>query len=108
LPDSLTSKPSIASVSFDSTGGAVSIGTTDNYLTIWDTETGKQLREIPCYAGKVNAVSWNRSKLAPYLITSSGLECAINHDVRVKDPYINKLALPGNPVSLSWNCNENY
>lgn len=62
----------VCSVNFDRSGEALAVGTSDRLLQIYDVERGKQIRNIKGHGARVSSISWNRSVLAPYLITSGG------------------------------------
>jgi WD40 repeat protein len=52
---------------------------------IFDVERKKVIRIIKSHTNRVTSISWNRSALCPYLITSgSANNLIINHDIRVK------------------------
>jgi cell division cycle protein 20 (cofactor of APC complex) len=61
-------------LSFDRSGEALALGSSDGAVHIWDVERKKQLREIRGvgHIKRVSSMSWNRSVLSPYLISSGG------------------------------------
>ena len=58
----------------------------------------------------MSSLSWNRSILAPYLLTAAGADSFIvNHDVRIKNSVINSLRKHTSEViSLNWSTNASY
>lgn len=80
-------------MNFDRSGEAMAVGTSDKLVQIYDVERGKQIRNIKAHGARVSSLSWNRSVLAPYLLTSGGLDSVIiNHDVRAKNSIINLMS----------------
>jgi WD40 repeat protein len=69
------------------------------------------VRNIVSHTKRVSSISWNRSVLSPYLITSGGLDTVIiNHDVRMKNSPINMLSgiHQGEICTLSWSTNSSH
>ncbi|CDW76425.1 wd40 repeat-containing protein [Stylonychia lemnae] len=98
------------SVSFDRSGEAIAVGTSERKVQIYDVERCQQIRTISSHGAKVGALSWNRSILAPYLLTSGGSDAMIfNHDVRAKNSEICVMHKHrGEICSLSWSVNQSH
>lgn len=58
----------------------------------------------------MSSVSWNRSILAPYLLTASGADSMIlNHDVRMRNSMVSLIRKHTSEViSLAWSTNNSY
>eukprot|EP00347_Sterkiella_histriomuscorum_P001050 403373527 len=100
----------ISSVNFDRSGEAIAVGTSHHLIQIYDVERGMQVRNIYAHGARVSSISWNRSVLAPYLITSGGQDAIImNHDIRAKNSIINYMTNHrGEICSLSWSVNQSH
>ncbi len=69
------------------------------------------MRNIKGFHGaRISSLSWNRSVLAPYLITTGGKDSLIiNHDIRVKNPVINYMSHhKGEICNLQWSTNHSH
>lgn len=73
-------------------------------------ERQKQVRKISGSLARVSALSWNKSILAPYLLSASGPDTLIvNHDVRMRRSAINVLEKHDCEVTgLEWSANASY
>jgi len=100
----------VASINFDRSGEALAVGTSDRQVQIYDVERQKQVRKITGSLARVSALSWNKSILAPYLLSASGPDTLIvNHDVRMRRSAINVLEKHGCEVTgLEWSANCSY
>lgn len=60
--------------------------------------------------GRVTTVSWNRSVLAPYLVSAAGADSMIvNHDIRMRNSMVNCLKFHRQEVvSLQWSPNASH
>ena len=100
----------ICSINFDRSGEALAIGTSDRQVQIYDVERQQKVRQITGSGARVSSLSWNRSIMAPYLITASGADSIImNHDVRVKNSMVSLMRKHLNEViTLNWSANSSY
>ncbi len=100
----------VCSINFDRSGEALAVGTSDRLVNIYDVERQQQVRKIAGSHFRVSALSWNKSILAPYLVSVSGPDAIIvNHDVRMRRSMVNVLEKHGcEVVSLNWSPNCSY
>ena len=95
-------------MNFDRSGEAIVVGDQTGMLSIYDVERAQRLRSIRAHTKQVNATSWNRSVICPYLISSGGNDTIIqNHDIRARDSVINfVVGHRGYISSLEWSTNQ--
>ena len=84
--------PRITAINFDRSSEAMATADESGCVTIWDVAKTQKLRVLKCHARKVNSISWNRSPVCPYLLTSGSSDTLIlNHDLRVKNSVVNMI-----------------
>ncbi len=100
----------VCSVNFDRSGEALALGTSDRKVQIFDVEKGMQIRNMSGSGARVSCLSWNRSILAPYLLSAAGADSIIvNHDIRMRNSMIGYLSKHCNEViTLAWSTNSSY
>ncbi|TNV83008.1 hypothetical protein FGO68_gene5618 [Halteria grandinella] len=103
----------IASINFDRSGEALALGTSDRQLQIYDVERSRQIRRMSSmFGGRVTSVSWNRSVLAPYLVSAAGVDSLIvNHDIRMKNSIVNFIKqhpTGADIIQLQWSPNQSH
>ena len=98
----------ITSLNFDRSGEALVVGDENGLISIYDVNKAQRVRSFRAHTAKVNAVSWNRSVVCPYLISTGGSDFLLqNHDVRVRDSVINMVVgHQGELSALSWSANH--
>jgi WD40 repeat protein len=96
-------------LSFDREGEALAAGSDDALVSIFDVRTGNRIRNLNCHSKAITAISWHRSKAAPYIIaTGSADSTIVFHDVRAKVSVINQIRNQheGQITKLEWSCNH--
>lgn len=73
----------MSSLNFDRCGEALAVGASDSMTSIFDAETTSRIRNLSCHSKSISAISWNKSKSAPYILaTASEDSNIVFHDVR--------------------------
>lgn len=74
----------VCSVSWVQDGNHLAVGTSENFVEIWDCETQVRLRQMGGHSARVSALDWNS-----YTLTSGSKSGAIfHHDVRVAEHHV--------------------
>lgn len=94
----------VASVSWIRQGTHLAVGTLRGYVQIWDVETNQRLRQMQGHSDRASSLSWNE-----HILSSGSRDYSILHrDVRIADPYIERLtAHSGEVCGLRWNLETN-
>lgn len=75
----------IGSVSFSPNGSELAVGKYDGILDIYDVNSGRVVSSFPNHISRINAISWNNSKINPNLIATGSKDSkVIIRDVRLK------------------------
>ena len=83
------------------------MGDETGLISIYDVNTAQRIRSVRPEAAKVNAISWNRSVICPYLISTGASDTVVNHDIRIRNSVINMVeGHQGEISSLLWSTNH--
>ncbi|GAA5966517.1 hypothetical protein JCM8115_002702 [Rhodotorula mucilaginosa] len=90
---------SVTSLSWVQRGTQVAIGTKNGMVQIWDAQAGRCIRKMTGHTARVGALAWN-----DHILTSGSHDRLIYHrDVRIKNHWVNKLAVHRQEVcGLKW------
>jgi cell division cycle protein 20 (cofactor of APC complex) len=106
LEESSDADDYVSAVSFLPQGGThLAVGTNSNAVQLWDVQAGKQVRSMGGHSSRVGALAWNN-----HILTSGSRDTTIiNHDVRVRDHIVGKMAAHSQEVcGLSWSPDGAY
>lgn len=94
----------VTSVSWIRQGTHLAVGTLKGYVQIWDVEKGQRLRQMVGHSDRASSLSWNE-----HILSSGSRDYSILHrDVRVPEPYIERLSVhTGEVCGLRWNLETN-
>ena len=95
-------------MNFDRSGEALVVGDQHGLISIYDVNKAQRIRSIRGHTESVNALSWNRSVICPYLISTGGSDCLVmNHDIRAAESVINMVVgHAGEMSTLAWSANH--
>jgi cell division cycle protein 20 (cofactor of APC complex) len=90
----------VSSVSWIQQGGShLAIGTGSNTVQLWDVQAGKKVRTMHGHSARVGALAWNNHVLS----SGSRDTTVLNHDVRIQNHVIGKMASHTQEVcGLAW------
>ncbi|GAA5867329.1 hypothetical protein JCM3774_003548 [Rhodotorula dairenensis] len=90
---------SVTSLSWVQRGTQVAVGTKNGMVQIWDAQVGRCIRKMTGHTARVGALAWN-----DHILTSGSHDRLIYHrDVRIKNHWVNKLAVHRQEVcGLKW------
>jgi len=90
----------VSSVSWIQQGGShLAIGTGSNTVQLWDVQAGKKVRTMHGHSARVGALAWNNHVLS----SGSRDTTVLNHDVRIQNHVIGKMASHSQEVcGLAW------
>lgn len=96
----------ISSVSWIQEGNHLAIGTSQNYVEIWDVDTQTRLRQMGGHSQRVTSLDWN----AHILTSGSKSGLIFHHDVRIPEHHISTLnGHDGSEVcGLKWSPDGKY
>jgi cell division cycle protein 20 (cofactor of APC complex) len=96
----------VSSVSWIQQGGShIAIGTANNTVQLWDVAAQKKVRTLHGHNARVGALAWN-----DHILTSASRDTTIlNHDVRIQDHVVGKMAHHTQEVcGLAWSPDGKY
>lgn len=103
LCDLEASRDHVSSVAWAQRGTHLAVGTTLGEVQLWDTIQGKKVRTMPGHSARVGALAWT----GPVLSSGSRDRLIFLRDVRVKEPYTEKLTNHKQEVcGLKWSFDE--
>lgn len=103
LCDLEQSRDHVSSVAWAQRGTHLAVGTTLGEVQLWDTIQGKRVRTMPGHSARVGALAWT----GPVLSSGSRDRLIYLRDVRVKEPYTEKLTNHKQEVcGLKWSFDE--
>lgn len=96
----------ISSLSWIQEGSQLAVGTSQNFVEIWDCETQTRLRQMGGHSARISALDWNSYTLSSG--SKSGL--IFHHDVRISDHHVGTLnGHDGYEVcGLRWSTDGKY
>ena len=96
----------VSSVAWIQEGGShIAIGTANNTVQLWDVQAEKKIRTLTGHSARVGALAWNG-----HILSSGSRDTTIlNHDVRVQEHVVGKMAHHTQEVcGLAWSPDGKY